>query len=743
MKAIPRLFIGCVLFFLAISSNLLAVSWWATGVFQDYGRNIEVSRAEPETKSDEDSPAKKEATSGIEDGLEDREVSDADNAAESQKAAQVDLHTTYKENIERFYELVSSPTRPEPAYLLFYAVLGSFLFLLIGGASRGCDIEGFIQSKWITRCVFPIQAVIIIGLLCLVIGNYYQQNVAEVLAGRISDSTLLEAAISEYERDLVAIVILTVFYLVVLDIISFIMAVFIDSVFFDFLSRTRQSVERSIAARVYPEEYSSEEKHIRFHNDMVEVFKKKPQVRWFPVLTVSIQKEVLAEISLDQFFNLLLGDSKNIAFTEIRKALLAEHEDRITPVVKELGKGISKEAWSVITSEIKMYLEKFRAQEVSDSKYSIASLLQSVVDANMSTLRQNIAADIEEMASNAVEEFQNAAISEIEKRDSNGLLDPEQLDVLPHGTRYILKHGKASIVVVEEPPQVRTLHFTGYFLREDTHRLKRHKVSSLRYGSMRLALPYTVFMFMFSENSLHSMMLFYRNEPIRSLEDEMYLSNLPNTWCDGFVCHGFRGCLKGSISEKVETVLSHFWQSVFNTDLMQQNYKPMTKRDKRFRDIWRWEKASAENPLFVLNVDWIPADLSLNSAIRKLKYSDPYMFERQSVAQAVKDIIWNKGNVFAQEVSHYCESVQTERIYPNIVDKQLNNKIDVWINAFCDQLLKCTAQAVENKPDLTTEFVEKTECVLDEILEKEFAEITGKIPIRRKGTIEDVLQSAQ
>ena len=101
--------------------------------------------------------------------------------------------------------------------------------------------------------------------------------------------------------------------------------------------------------------------------------------------------------------------------------------------------------------------------------------------------------------------------------------------------------------------------------------------------------------------------------------DTLYHTNLPNVrgepghYGSQRVCLRYRPeMLEGvPLAEAVPQLLEFFWSTGFNQDIANSAFGRAMARDPRLASLEAWETASRENPLFVLEVDWEPADRDL------------------------------------------------------------------------------------------------------------------------------------
>jgi hypothetical protein len=180
---------------------------------------------------------------------------------------------------------------------------------------------------------------------------------------------------------------------------------------------------------------------------------------------------------------------------------------------------------------------------------------------------------------------------------------PPPLPVLPPGTRWLTRKKDLLFLVVEHPPQCRTL------------RVSREKKGGDDYQPYLVALPYVISVLTFYRDGFEEMKMFFRNRSLSSLTDTLCHTSLPNVrgepghYGSQRVCLRYRPeMLEGvPLTESVPALIDFFWRTGFNQDIANSAFGRAMARDRRFASLEAWEAASRENPLFPLEVDWEPA----------------------------------------------------------------------------------------------------------------------------------------
>jgi hypothetical protein len=184
---------------------------------------------------------------------------------------------------------------------------------------------------------------------------------------------------------------------------------------------------------------------------------------------------------------------------------------------------------------------------------------------------------------------------------------PSPLPLLPPGIRWLCRQKDLLNLVVEHPPQCRTLRVSWGKKGEDD------------YHPYHLAFPYIIYVLTFYRDGFEEMKMFFRNSSLSSPTDTLYHTNLPNVrgepghYGSQRVCLRYRPeLLEGvPLAEAVPDLIEFFWSTGFNQDIANSAFGRAMARDPRLASLEAWETASREDPLFVLEVDWEPANRDL------------------------------------------------------------------------------------------------------------------------------------
>ena len=211
--------------------------------------------------------------------------------------------------------------------------------------------------------------------------------------------------------------------------------------------------------------------------------------------------------------------------------------------------------------------------------------------------------------------------------------------ILPDGVKAIVPGSNGIVVVHQTPPRV----YAFKWIAKDSPGLFGENAV---YRDVRLALPYLVVLASFERDprgglDIHSgSECFFRTAPIKSLGDELCFPALLN--CSKFpetrgkplawICvqhlrrrrrvateepsRRFEQSLRGLLSHLLETGFNysseHHEGSSWFTATVEAGVDP------RVASVETWEAATTEDPLFVLDVPWLPTGRSLGEMVRRV-----------------------------------------------------------------------------------------------------------------------------
>ncbi len=202
------------------------------------------------------------------------------------------------------------------------------------------------------------------------------------------------------------------------------------------------------------------------------------------------------------------------------------------------------------------------------------------------------------------------------KNTVSGLHD----EPIPDNVKWIVRAGKLEVYILELKPELRRVKWVNA-----TTTKQSAKQDENGYSFRTLATPYVVMSVPFFGGQLQTQLeLFYRNGPLAGLDDPLSMCNLLNVSIgkrvDGqvgvktWVCTQYlKVPAKASRADVLSEIISHVFGGGFNRSSDNNegasgfSAYEAAKGDRRTRDVNEWEKASQENPSFVLDTKWIDA----------------------------------------------------------------------------------------------------------------------------------------
>jgi hypothetical protein len=232
-------------------------------------------------------------------------------------------------------------------------------------------------------------------------------------------------------------------------------------------------------------------------------------------------------------------------------------------------------------------------------------VLTRVVIPTINTYQEKVNVGVQDSVSDLLETFKQSITHVVIDAARGWRVANRDAFIFPRGCRFCFTKGDSTIFVIEQDPQVRSLAFQRGMLGDAYDVLR---------GTERVALslPYVVFIFHFRTGVDASVYTGWRNTKLRSLEDKLAKSLLPNNHDNMSVCMGNnftppqdttfgRTMGRDLMAEHIDSAISHYWQSQFNNDLA-TDWWCKYKLDNRLADGKSWANNSESNPMFILEV---------------------------------------------------------------------------------------------------------------------------------------------
>lgn len=263
-------------------------------------------------------------------------------------------------------------------------------------------------------------------------------------------------------------------------------------------------------------------------------------------------------------------------------------------------------------------------------RYLRQQFSQSLLKRFVQPIIQEAAAAVEDEA----KRYTSSALNVLQQE----LLANQQL-ILPEGVRFHKRIGSIDYLVIEQQPMLRTVPVDMNY-HKGRYGADRYGEGASQPRNVRIALPYVVYQITLTNYQQTEFYIGFRNGPLKTLSDPLGMNILPNSHVEGTVCCPFTKSSAKNIVDAVNHIIGFYWQCEFRYCL-HHNIPNLPA----FKTWDAWEKASAENPLFVLQVPWHKlhytlADLLKNVATDKLPAPPPAFQDLSSkFIRAASDIL--------------------------------------------------------------------------------------------------------
>jgi hypothetical protein len=237
----------------------------------------------------------------------------------------------------------------------------------------------------------------------------------------------------------------------------------------------------------------------------------------------------------------------------------------------------------------------------------------------------------------------------------------DTLDVLlPDGVKAILSRGHVMIWVHQTTPRT----FAFKWIAADSP--EKHGRGT-KYRTVRVALPYVVVFAVFfvgwgGEPALsHANECFFRNAPLRSLDDDLCFPALlncsrfeqpderPLSWiCTQYLHHASYNTVADP-NERLRRALRSLLKCLFETGFNYSSeaheasswFTESTRVDRRIATIEAWEEETRENPIFALDVPWIPAGRTVRQVAERIFELNDATARRFTTSNAIARLVTN------------------------------------------------------------------------------------------------------
>lgn len=200
-------------------------------------------------------------------------------------------------------------------------------------------------------------------------------------------------------------------------------------------------------------------------------------------------------------------------------------------------------------------------------------------------------------------------------------------NVLPQGVRAVLTQGEQTLMFWERPPHIARLSW----IAKDS---PQPYGPGTKYRWVRISLPYLIIVATFTRDGGDNPELntlanecFFRNEPMRSMEDELSYpallncsvikgSDSPLSWiCTQYLKH--KHVQEDKYSNGLESVRYCLLETSFNLSSEHNEgnswFGASKKKIPQVETVEKWEAETVKDPLFATTVPWLPTGHTIQS----------------------------------------------------------------------------------------------------------------------------------
>ena len=264
--------------------------------------------------------------------------------------------------------------------------------------------------------------------------------------------------------------------------------------------------------------------------------------------------------------------------------------------------------------------------------------------------------------------------------------------ILPKDCKLAYTKGNRTIVVIEQQPQVRSVQFTSALVSsKDASEAQGHSANGYRFT---LSFPYITFFIVFDKGKYAYHEIYFRNKPLLSTREHVYLAPIPNVFRDRGpdfkpMCMGVDFSIdKGdTLARQCEYAVSMFWQSTFNDHLGDGGGKNIDKRIKNWRT---WQANTKENPLFILNIQW-KNGRTAKGVIESIFKMRDHKHELDGMDQDIKTQIDTGVGKISESVKEAVKAAKSHKLKKKDVDEFMRDSIEALLVGHADEVFqRCT-----------------------------------------------------
>ena len=458
------------------------------------------------------------------------------------------------------------------------------------------------------------------------------------------------------------------------------------------------------------------EEIIQISNDGIDFLDRRIEQKVsgdFDLPSLEITKTISKKLDPEAFIQLIATDTANDFLSKLRQITINKGQKHLAEKqVEELIKAYVQALQVKADTKFLELYDKNEKKLASEQQRRLRNVISSHVKRIMVDYQKSLAKVGEE----TIHGLLTSMVNDLSRKfyDSNDPLSNTKLP--PVNTRFFWSDAEETVAVIEQPPQIRTI-MVG----------KNLQGAAKGKEYYRLSFPYVVFVVHLTDNSFSNLLVYYRNKPLDSLNNKLYETNFPNV-DGGDVCLGFGGHRSQKTSERINEVITHFWNSVFNTD-RNTSYNSYQNQDLRL-GFTNWEKETNKDPKFILSIDWTEAD-TLKSKVGKWIDTE----SRRDILKRKLDLVmddWQEKLLIALSDFPIDESIRQKTM-------TAITKHEAAMITQLARLIEQTYTDTNHDPSLDQHFFEVMSQIMEQSLTNDFDEINQEIELKTSVTVTELI----
>lgn len=315
----------------------------------------------------------------------------------------------------------------------------------------------------------------------------------------------------------------------------------------------------------------------------------------------------------------------------------------------------------------------------------IEEILTQVVKEKIKIYQQKINVGVEDSVTDILDIFKQKISEKIFNINSDWDINQKTPFLFPRGCRFCHRKGKASVVVIEQDPQIRSLLFEKRMIGEyETRDFVGTSEGNVRVS---LSIPYVIFLVYFVDESFSGLYCGWRTSSLKNLNDQFFKPLLPNHHENYNVCLDRNMVINGTdIVSKTDSIISNYWQSQFNNDLSDKWWSK-NQISHKIKSAEVWAQNSLEDPTFILNLDYnYNNSKSIQNVLDLLtKFeSDP---SEESAKKMVFSCVEDLSGELFRRIMNYFKNTKFEKHHPSDIRDSLKESIQKATGELTDLVL--------------------------------------------------------